>query len=142
MLPSRKIVQNITLELSEKKINTDSTESLLENTLYIAKNENIIISTKSSIESKEDDNDKDDDDDKDGTETETDREDEDEDENEEHIVELFNVKIRGHAREYYTDNSVNGHIYTIGIFEEIGPIVGKFVNGKAVMNKTKTKKLK
>lgn len=142
MLPSRKIVQNITLELSEKKINTDSTESLLENTLYIAKNENIILSTQSSIESKEDDIDNDKDDADGDVDDDKDDDEDNENENEDNIVELFNVKIRGHAREYYTDNSVNGHIYTIGNFEEIGPIVGKFVNGKAVMNKSKTKKLK
>jgi hypothetical protein len=65
-------------------------------------------------------------------EEEDEEEEEEEDEEDECIVELFNIKIRGRENEYYTDNV---DIYEIGEKDEIGPKVGKFVDGKAVMNK-------
>ena len=119
-------IQNITLEVSEKKVQDNQKKLLFENTLYNDKTENIIIDTVGrsrviSIENEVDDDD----------------EEEEEEEEEENIVELFNIKIRGHPREYYTDNAVNGNIYEIGKMDEIGPKVGKFVNGKAVMHKLK-----
>jgi len=61
----------------------------------------------------------------------------DEQEDDESIVELFNIKIKGREKEYYTDNIENGSIYEIDEKESIGPKVGKFVNGKAVMNRIK-----
>jgi hypothetical protein len=123
-------IQNITLEVSEKKVQDNQKKLLFENTLYNDKTENIIIDTVGrsrviSIENEVDDDD------------EKEEEEEAEEEEEKNIVELFNIKIRGHPREYYTDNAVNGYIYEIGKMDEIGPKVGKFVNGKAVMHKLK-----
>jgi hypothetical protein len=136
----------MTIEVSEKTIHANQKETLLENTLYTNKNENIIIRTivkGGDIEYKKEDQEEE----TSAAEEETSATEEEEaseaveddiddsDDSEEHIVELFNIKIRGHICEYYTDNAVNGNIYTIGKLDEIGPNVGKFVNGKVVMNK-------
>jgi len=44
-------------------------------------------------------------------------------------TEVFEITIRGKA--YYTNNETNGKIYSILPDEDVGPVVGKFVNGSA-----------
>ena len=82
----------------------------------------------------EDDEDYDDEDEENTGEDEYEVDKENENDNEENIVELFNIKIRGREKEYYTDNIVNGSIYEIDELDAIGPKVGKFVNRRVVMN--------
>jgi len=108
---------NITLEVSEKSINSDKEqfENIIKNKNK-NKNKNIILG---DAEMKN---------------VDTEEEEEEIIAKDEEIIELFNIKIKGHPCEYYTDNAANGYIYEIGKLDEIGPIVGKFVNGKANMN--------
>jgi hypothetical protein len=133
-------IKNITFEVFEKKIDSPKEkESIIKNiSLYNNKNENIILKTSdccdndslSSCKKPKEEDEEDEDEDYIGGEAG--EEEEEEDEEEECIVELFNIKIRGRENEYYTDNV---DIYEIGEKDEIGPKVGKFVDGKAVMNK-------
>ena len=44
-------------------------------------------------------------------------------------TEVFEITIKGKA--YYTNNETNGNIYKILDDEDVGPVVGKFVDGKA-----------
>jgi len=44
-------------------------------------------------------------------------------------TEVFEITVKGKA--YYTNNEINGNIYKILEDEDVGPMVGKFVNGKA-----------
>jgi len=44
-------------------------------------------------------------------------------------TEVFEIKIKGKA--YYTNNETSGNIYAILEDEDVGPVIGKFVNGKA-----------
>jgi len=44
-------------------------------------------------------------------------------------LEVFEIKIKGKA--YYTNNETSGNIYAILEDEDVGPVIGKFVNGKA-----------
>ena len=47
-------------------------------------------------------------------------------------TEVFEITVKGKA--YYTNNETNGNIYKILEDEDVGPVVGKFVNGKAKFN--------
>lgn len=146
--------KNITLEVFEKKINSPK-ESILNinNPLYNKNDENVILKSFSrynktlSICNNEDEDAEDENEEEyicgeageaEDEEEEYEYEDEEEQEDEEEdkdIVELFNIKIKGREKEYYTDNVENGDIYEIGKMDEIGPKVGKFVKGKVVMSK-------
>jgi hypothetical protein len=44
-------------------------------------------------------------------------------------TEVFEITIKGKA--YYTNSETDGNIYTILEDEDVGPVVGKFVGGKA-----------
>ena len=44
-------------------------------------------------------------------------------------TEVFEITIKGKA--YYTNNETSGNIYAILEDEDVGPVVGKFVGGKA-----------
>jgi len=44
-------------------------------------------------------------------------------------TEVFEITIQGKA--YYTNNETNGKIYSILTDEDVGPVVGSFVNGRA-----------
>jgi len=48
-------------------------------------------------------------------------------------TEVFEITIKGKA--YYTNNETSGNIYSILDDEDVGPVVGQFVNGKAKFNK-------
>ena len=49
-------------------------------------------------------------------------------------TEVFEIMIKGKA--YYTNNETSGNIYSILEDEDVGPVVGQFVNGKPKFNKT------
>ena len=70
-------------------------------------------------------------------EVEAEAEEEEADEEEEEVeekpaeddTEVFEITIKGKA--YYTNSETDGNIYTILEDEDVGPVVGKFVGGKA-----------
>jgi len=52
--------------------------------------------------------------------------------------EVFEITIKG--KSYYTNNETNGKIYSILEDEDVGPVVGEFVGGKAQFTKQFNKK--
>jgi len=47
--------------------------------------------------------------------------------------EVFEISIKG--KSYYTNNETNGKIYSILEDEDVGPVIGQFVSGKAQFTK-------
>jgi hypothetical protein len=58
---------------------------------------------------------------------------EEEEEDEEEDSEVFEITISG--KKYYTNNEVNGKIYSIEKDEEVGDEIGMFVNSVPKFNK-------
>ena len=50
--------------------------------------------------------------------------------------EVEEIELPGHGR-FFTTNSVNGQIYSITADDDIGDVVGVFINGQPKFNKTK-----
>ena len=68
-----------------------------------------------------------------GEEEEEEEEVEESGEEEEEEEEVFEIEIKG--KKYYTTNEQTGEIYAIEEDDDIGPVVGNFVNGKAKFSK-------